>query len=94
MNFVNEDSVPHSAAVIAVKDPMPETVEQPALSHAATKDLAQGLPRNGADVMRFTAPASGSYRIVSGVSGQGRSGMWIRFKVDPKAKAPAWLKNK
>lgn len=94
MHFVNEDSVPHSAAVIGDKDPMPETAQQPALPHAATKALAQGLPRQGTDVMRFTAPASGSYRIVSGVPGQGRSGMWIRFKVDPTAKAPAWLKSK
>jgi Sulfocyanin (SoxE) domain len=94
MHFKNEDSVPHSAAVVVDRNPMPETAGQPALPHAATKDLRQGLPRHGADVMRFTAPASGSYRIVSGVPGQGRSGMWIRFKVDPTAKAPAWLKSK
>jgi hypothetical protein len=44
--------------------------------------------------MRFTAPASGSYRIVSGVLGQGRAGMWLRFRVDPSAKAAACLKSK
>jgi hypothetical protein len=62
MHFMNEDSVPHSAAVIADRDPMPESAGQPALPHAATKDLRQGLPRHGGDTMRFTAPASGSYR--------------------------------
>ena len=41
--------------------------------------------------MRFTAPASGSFRIFCGVPGHGASGMWIRFKVDPAAKSPKWV---
>lgn len=95
LKFVNEDSVPHSAAIIDDRDPLPPaTVDRPALPQAATKDLTQGLPAHATDVVRFTAPASGSYRVVSGVPGQGRAGMWIRFTVDPSAKAPAWLKSK
>lgn len=93
MNFVNEDSVPHSAAIIRDGEPIHSSVEQPALPHAATKDLTQGLPLHGTDVVRFTAPLSGSYRIASGVPGQARSGMWIRLQGDPTAKAPAWLKQ-
>ena len=54
---------------------------------AYTKDVAQGLPQGGKDVMRFTAPPSGSFRIFCGVPGHGLSGMWIRFKVDPAATA-------
>ena len=94
LNIVNKDSVPHSAAVIDDRDPLPATVDAPALPHAATKDLARGLPAHSTEVVRFTAPASGNYRIVSGVPGQGRAGMWIGFKVDPAAKTPAWLKSK
>ena len=93
LNFVNADSLPHSAAVIADGDPIPTTIERPALAEAATKSLTQGLPRHATEVVRFTAPASGSYRIVSGVPGDGRSGMWIRLRVDPTAKAPGWVKH-
>jgi sulfocyanin len=89
---VNKDSVPHSAAIIEDREPLP-TNPEPAIPGAATKDLGRGLPREGTDTIRFTAPTSGSYRIVSGVPGQARSGMWIRLRVDPAAMEPAWLKN-
>jgi hypothetical protein len=92
MHFENEDSVPHSAAIVADRDPMTASVE-PAFPQAATRELTPGLPLHGTDVVRFTAPASGSYRIASGVPGQARSGMWIRLRVDPTAKAPVWQKH-
>jgi sulfocyanin len=91
MNFVNLDGTPHSAELIADKDPMPNVGgDDAAIPSAYTKDVTQGLPQGGTDVMRFTAPASGSFRIFCGVPGHGLSGMWIRFKVDPAAKAPSW----
>ena len=93
LNFVNADSMPHSAAVIADGDPIPNTIERPTIAEAATKSLRQGLPRHVTEVVRFTAPANGSFRIVSGVPGEGRSGMWIRLRVDPTAKAPSWVKR-
>lgn len=89
MNFVNNDGTPHSAEVIADKDPMPNMGGDPAIPGAYTTDLTQGLPQFGKDVMRFTAPASGSFRIFCGVPGHGLSGMWIRFRVDPAAKSPS-----
>jgi sulfocyanin len=88
MNFVNHDGTPHSAELIADKDPMPAMGVDPAIPAAYTKDLTQGLPQGGKDVLRFTAPSSGSYRIFCGVPGHGLSGMWIRLKVDPSVKAP------
>ena len=91
MNFVNLDGTPHSAEVIGDTDPMPNMAGDPAIPAAYTKDVTQGLPQGGTDVMRFTAPASGSFRIFCGVPGHGLSGMWIRFKVDPAAKTPSWL---
>jgi sulfocyanin len=91
MNFVNHDGTPHSAEIIADKDPMPNMGGDPAIPTAYTEDLTQGLPQGGTDVMRFTAPASGSFRIFCGVPGHGLSGMWIRFKVDPAAKSPSWV---
>ena len=91
MNFVNQDGTPHSAELIPDKDPMPNMGVDPAIPAAYTKNLTQGLPQGGKDVLRFTAPSSGSYRIFCGVPGHGLSGMWIRLKVDPGAKAPGFV---
>jgi sulfocyanin len=91
MNFENMDGTPHSAEVIPDADPMPNAGGDPDIPGAYTKDLTQGLPQGGTDVIRFTAPASGSFRISCGVPGHGLSGMWIRLKVDPAAKSPSWV---
>jgi sulfocyanin SoxE-like protein len=91
MNFVNLDGVPHSAMIIPDADPMPAVGGDPALPRAYTKDVTQGLPQGGTDIMSFKAPATGSFRIFCGVPGHGQSGMWIRFKVDPKARTPSWV---
>jgi plastocyanin len=90
INFVNEDGTPHSAEVITAKDPIPNMGGDPAIPAAYTRDVTQGLPQFGKDVMRFTAPDHGEYRIFCGVPGHGLSGMWIRFRVDPAAKAASF----
>jgi sulfocyanin len=90
MSFVNDDGTPHSAVIIADADPMPSMGGDPAIPRAYTRDLTQGMSQGGTDVMKFTAPASGSFRISCGVPGHGPSGMWIRMKVDPSAKTPSW----
>lgn len=89
MNFTNDDATPHSAEIVADTDPMPSTGEDPAIPGAYTNDLTQGMPQGGKDVIKFTAPQSGSYRIICAVPGHAASGMWIRFRVDPAAKTPA-----
>jgi sulfocyanin len=86
MDFVNDDATPHSAEIIPDQDPMPNMGGDPAIPGAYTNDLTQGMPQSGTDVIRFTAPATGSFRIFCGVPGHGLSGMWIRFRVDPSAK--------
>jgi sulfocyanin len=90
MSFVNDDGTPHSAVIIADTDPMPSMGGDPAIPRAYTKDLTQGMSQGGTDVMKFTTPASGTFRIACGVPGHGLSGMWIRMKVDPSAKTPSW----
>jgi hypothetical protein len=91
MNFVNHDATPHSAMIIPDKDPMPNMGGEPAIPRAYTRKAIEGIPQGGTDVMRFTAPASGSFRIYCAVPGHGLSGMWIRLKVDPSAKTPSWI---
>lgn len=88
MNFVQKDGTPHSAELIEDKDPMPNIGGEAAIPRAYTSKVTEGLPQEATDVIRFTAPDSGSYRIFCGVPGHGLSGMWIRFTIDPAAKAP------
>jgi sulfocyanin len=94
MNFSQDDGTPHSAVIIEDKDPMPTMADQPAIPRAYTNKATEGLPQGATDVIRFTAPDSGSYRIFCGVPGHGLSGMWIHFKVDPSAKEPRWETEK
>jgi plastocyanin len=88
MPFYQADGTPHSAEVIADKDPMPNSGGDPAIPRAYTNKLIEGLPQEARDTISFTAPDTGSFRIFCGVPGHGLSGMWIRFTVDPKAKEP------
>jgi hypothetical protein len=90
MNFVNKDGTPHSAEVISGDGPIPNAAVDPAIPRAYTNKVLEGLPQEGSDVMRFTVPESGSYRIFCGVPGHGLSGMWIWMKVDASAKTPSF----
>jgi hypothetical protein len=72
MNFVNLGETPLSAELITDTDPMPTGGSDPAIPGARTKDVTQGLPQGGNDVMRFTAPPRGSFRITCGVPGPER----------------------
>ena len=90
INFVNKDGTPHSAAVISGDGPIPNAATDPAIPRAYTNKVLEGLPQEATDVMRFTVPVSGTYRIFCGVPGHGLSGMWIWMKVDPSAKAPSF----
>ncbi len=94
MNFVNKDGTPHSAVVIDDKDPMPNMEDRPTIPRAYTRKPIEGLPQEATDVMRFTAPGQGDFRIFCGVPGHGLAGMWIRFEVDPAAKTPNWKTSK
>ena len=47
LNFVNLGGTPHSAEIIADKDPMPNMGGDPAIPAAHTKDVTQGLPQGG-----------------------------------------------
>jgi sulfocyanin len=88
INFVNRDGTPHSAVVVSGDEPVPSIGDEPAIPAAYTRDVTQGLAQEGTDVVRFTVPANGNYRIICGVPGHALSGMWIWLKVDSAVKAP------
>jgi plastocyanin len=90
MNFEQNDGTPHSAEIDSGGGPLPNSGGNPAIPRAYTNKVVEGLPQGATDVMRFTAPDSGRYRIICGVPGHALSGMWIWYKVDPAAKTPTF----
>ncbi|HKG33678.1 MAG TPA: sulfocyanin-like copper-binding protein [Gemmatimonadales bacterium] len=90
INFINKDGTPHSAEVIPGEGAIPNQSTDPAIPRAYTTKALEGLPQEGSDNMKFTVPASGTYRIFCGVPGHGLSGMWIWMKIDPAAKTPSF----
>ena len=89
-NFVQDDGTPHSAEVASGSGPIPNAGGDPAIPRAYTKKVVEGMVQGDKDVVRFTAPDTGAYRIICGVPGHALSGMWIWFKVDPKATTPTF----
>jgi hypothetical protein len=90
LNFVNKDGTPHSAIVISGEGPIPNSPTDTAIPRAYTNKVLEGLPQEATDVLRFSVPESGTYRILCGVPGHGLSGMWIWLKVDPLVKQPTF----
>jgi plastocyanin len=90
INFEQNDGTPHSAEIDSGAGPLPNSGGNPAIPRAYTNKVVEGLPQGAKDVLRFTAPDSGTYRIICGVPGHALSGMWIWYKVDPAATAPSF----
>jgi plastocyanin len=92
-NFEQNDGTPHSAEVASGTGPVPNSGGDPAIPRAYTNKVVEGLVQGANDVIRFTAPDSGTFRIICGVPGHALSGMWLWLKVDPAAKTPAFGKS-
>ena len=90
INFEQDDGTPHSVEVASGTGPVPNSGGDPAIPRAYSNKVVEGLPQGAKDVIRFTAPDSGTFRIICGVPGHALSGMWIWLKVDPAAKAPSF----
>ena len=93
MNFVQDDGTPHSAEVQSGDGPVANSGGNPAIPRAYTNKVVEGLPQGATDVLKFTAPDTGKYRIICGVPGHALSGMWIWLAIDPSAKEPKFGKT-
>ena len=90
MHFRNHDGMlPHSAVVIDDVHPLPLQPVTPAFPKAFTLRLAEGIPSEGRDDLRFIADKGGSYLIFCGVPGHGAAGMWVRLMVSTSAPQPS-----
>ena len=90
VNFVQDDGTPHSAEVASGKGPVPNSGGNPAIPRAYTNKVVEGLPQGATDVMKFSVPDSGKFRIICGVPGHATGGMWIWMVIDPSAKTPSF----
>jgi hypothetical protein len=90
INFVQDDGTPHSAEVQSGEGPTANSGGDPAIPRAYTNKVVEGLPQGATDVMKFSVPESGKFRIVCGVPGHAAGGMWIWMAVDPSAKTPSF----
>jgi sulfocyanin len=93
INFVQDDGTPHSAEVASGDGPVPNSGGNPAIPRAYTNKAIEGLAQGATDVMKFTAPDTGKYRIICGVPGHATGGMWIWMAIDPSAKTPSFGKT-
>ncbi len=93
VNFANHDGMlPHSVEVIPDQTPVPNgATDKPAIERAYSNKVAEGLPPQSKDKMRFTAQPAGEYLFFCGVPGHGLAGMWIRLRVSKDATIPALL---
>jgi len=90
MHFRNHDGMlPHSAEVIDDVHPLPLQPVTPAFPKAFTLRLAEGIPSEGRDDLRFIADKGGSYLIFCGVPGHGAAGMWVRLMVSTSVPQPS-----
>jgi len=90
VNFVQDDGTPHSAEIASGEGPVPNSGGDPAIPRAYTNKVVEGLPQGATDVMKFTVPDSGKFRIICGVPGHAAGGMWIWLVIDPSAKTPSF----
>ena len=93
VNFVNHDGMlPHSVLVTKQypKDQIPPQagVGEVAISKAYSKDPESGIEPNAKDNFSFIANKPGDYWYFCGVPGHGVQGMYVNFKIDPRADQP------
>ena len=89
IHYRNSDqTLPHSVVVIPAVMPVPTTASAPAFAHAASRQLAQGLPSEAHEDLTFIADRAGNFYIFCAVPGHGAAGMWIRMTVSATITGP------
>lgn len=90
LEFKNADtSAHHSAEVISETSDIPAGPVPPSFPRAFTIRLADGLPPQAVDTVRFVPDKAGSYLIFCAVPGHGTQGAWMRLRVAEKGTEPS-----
>jgi sulfocyanin len=89
-HFQNDDTTPHSMAVVASGGHTQVTPPStPAFTGATTPNFAAGLPKGNQATFSFEASKAGTYEFVCGVPGHAISGQWDVLVVSATAEAPS-----
>jgi hypothetical protein len=89
--FVNRDpELPHSVAVIAAADPLPEELAGPAFPQARTVKVAEGLLEGDSDEIAFTPDRTGQFFLACGVIGHAQRGQWLSLIVSDTVAGPTY----
>ncbi len=91
IEFTNRDSdLPHSAAIVAGFEPLPEQLPPAAFPQAQTVKIEEGLLEGDSDEITFVADRAGRYLIACGVQGHAQRGQWIVLEVSSTATVPTY----
>jgi hypothetical protein len=91
IEFTNRDAkLPHSAAIVAGFEPLPEELPPAAFPQAQTMRVEEGLLEGDSDEISFVADRAGRYLIACGVLGHAQRGQWIVLDVSPTATVPRY----
>jgi hypothetical protein len=91
IEFTNRDpELPHSAAIIAGLEPVPEQLPSSAFPQAQTAKIEEGLLEGDSDQFTFVADRGGRYFIACAVLGHAQRGQWLVLDVSTTATIPAY----
>ena len=94
LKFKNNDGMlPHSVVVTRAytekEMPIEAGLGETAIPRAYSIDPVPGIMAPRGDDIGFRTRDAGKFLLFCGVTGHGQSGMWINFRVDGEATAPA-----
>lgn len=97
INFSNDDAGnAHSVGVVVPKQPIPSSGDGMTFlaPTAYSVPWVRGSPRGKTERFEFKAEKAGSYWLFCGVPPHGTGGMYVKFEVSLKAKAPSVVSRK
>jgi sulfocyanin len=97
VDFTNNDAGnAHSAGVVIPKQPIPASGDGMTFlaPTAYSVPWVRGSPRGKTERFEFKAEKAGSYWLFCGVPPHGTGGMYVKFEVSSKVKAPSVVSRK
>lgn len=97
VDFANNDAGnAHSVGVVVPKQPIPASGDgMTFLSPTAySVPWVRGSPRGKSERFEFKAEKAGSYWLFCGVPPHGTGGMYVKFEISSKVKAPSAVSRK
>jgi len=88
VRFRNGDAAPHSARVVAARNPVPLVPGRTIFTGAQTKSAEAGILSGDGDQFSFLAERAGTFLIACAVPGHAAAGMYLKLVVSPGVDKP------